>query len=237
MVIARFLAATSAEIQEKASGVSHLAFLGCHFSPYGRGLSNLPRSLPPGSLFLLDDQMPIEGHDPLLVARQLEEVVKALECCGILLDFQRPATMESTAMAQILVTSLPCPTAVTAAYGQGLSCPVCLPPVPCHIPLKDHLAPWQGRDIWLELSTEGEDIFLTASGAKMLPPSERPDEGFADLSLHCHYTLSLSENQAHFSLWRTQEDLAALEKEAERLGVTKTLGLWQELRWRAEGNT
>lgn len=228
MAIARFLAATSAEIQEKASEMPHLAFLGCHFSPYSRGLSNLPRSLPRGNLLILDDQMPIEGHDPFLVARQLEEVVKVLECCGVLLDFQRPATMESTAMVQILVSSLPCPTAVTAAYGKGLSCPVCLPPVPCHVPLKDHLTPWQGRDIWLELSAEGEDILLTASGAKMLPPSERPDEGVEDVALHCHYFLQLSEMEARFSLWRTWQDLNDLEQEAADLGVTKTLGLWQE---------
>lgn len=228
MAIARFLAATWAEIQEKAAGAPQLAFLGCHFSSYGRGLSNLPRALPRGTLLMLDDQMPIGGHDPHLIARQLEDTVHALGCQGVLLDFQRPVTEEAAAMARSLVASLPCPTAVTAAYGHGLSCPVCLPPVPCHVPLKDHLAPWQDREIWLELSTEGEDILLTTQGAKILPPSENSDEGFGDIGLHCHYSLRISEAEARFSLWRTREDLEALEKEAESLGVTKTLGLWQE---------
>lgn len=237
MAIERFLAAVPAEIRESSGTISRLAYMGCHFSPYGRGLSGLPESLPPGSILMLDDRTPIRGHDPQLIRDQLGNGLDALGFQAILLDFQRPVTVEAAAMAQALVRSLPCPVAVSAPYATGLSCPVCLPPVPCHVSVNAHLAPWKGREVWLEISTLGEDILLTTEGAKMLPPSVFPRDGFADAPLHCHYTLSLSENQAHFSLWRTREDLAALEKEAERLGVTKMLGLWQELRWGAEGNT
>lgn len=230
MAIERFLAAVPAEIRENPGNISRLAYMGCHFSPYGRGLSGLPGALPPGSILMLDDRTPIRGHDPQLVCEQLAKVVDTLDCQAVLLDFQRPVTVEAAAMAQALVSSLPCPVAVSAPYATGrLSCPVCLPPVPCHVSVKDHLTPWQGREIWLELSTEGEDILMTSGGSEILPLSIAPGEGFADPTLHCHYTLTLSEEQARFSLWRTWEDLADLEKEAETLGVTKVLGLWQEL--------
>lgn len=229
MAIERFLAAVPAEIRETAGNFSRLAYMGCHFSPFGRGLSGLPGSLPPDSILMLDDRTPIRGHDPQLVRDQLGNGLDALGYQAILLDFQRPVTAEAAAIVQALVDSLPCPVAVSAPYAAGLSCPVCLPPVPCHVSAKDHLAPWQGREIWLELSTEGEDILMTSGGSEILPLSIAPGEGFADPTLHCHYTLTLSEEQARFSLWRTWEDLADLEKEAETLGVTRALGLWQEL--------
>lgn len=237
MAIERFLAAVPAEIRESQGRLSPLAYMGCHFSPWGQGLSNLPTDLPRGSLLLLDDQTPIRGHDPQLVRGQLAKVVDTLDCHAVLLDFQRPVTVEAAAMAQTLAGSLPCPVAVSAPYAAGLSCPVCLPPVPCHVSVKEHLAPWQGRDIWLELSLGGEEILLTSRGAEILPLSTAPGEGFSDPALHCHYTLSLSENQARFSLWRTWEDLADLEKEAEGLGVTRALALWQEFRQNPQGNT
>lgn len=237
MAIERFLAAVPAEIRENRGRIPRLAYMGCHFSASGPGLSHLPNALPGGSLLLVDDRTPIQGHDPGLVTQQLWEAVEALACRGVLLDFQRPVTEEALAMAKALAEALPCPTGVTAAYGQGLRCPVSLPPVPCHVPLSEHLAPWHGREIWLELSTQGETITLTPKGAVMASLTEKPGgPGFPEESLHCHYAIALSENGARFSLWRTVEDLAALEREAEGYGVTRTLGLWQEFR-SFSGNT
>ena len=237
MAIERFLAAVPAEIRENWGRIPRLAYMGCHFSASGPGLAQLPKALPKGSLLLVDDRTPVQGHDPGLVARQLQETVEALACRGVLLDFQRPVTEEALAMAKALVDALPCPTGVTAAYSQSLHCPVSLPPVPCHVPLREHLAPWQSREIWLELSTQGESITLTPKGAAMLPLTENPSgTWFSEEHLHCHYAIALSENGARFSLWRTGEDLAALEREAEGYGITRTLGLWQEFR-SFSGNT
>lgn len=237
MAIERFLAAVPAEIRENWGRIPRLAYMGCHFSASGPGLSRLPKALPGGSLLLVDDQTPIQGHDPELVVQQLQRTVEALECRGVLLDFQRPETEAALAMAKALVKALPCPTGVTAAYSQGLRCPVSLPPVPCHVPLREYLAPWKSREIWLELSTQGETIALTQKGATMAPLTDNPGgPWFAEESLHCHYTIALSGNSARFSLWRTREDLEALEREAEGYGVTRTLGLWQEFR-SFSGNT
>lgn len=231
MPIERFLAAVPAEIRENWGRIPRLAYMGCHFSASGTGLSLLPKALPKGSLLLVDDRTPIQGHDPELVARQLREAVEALECQGLLLDFQRPAMEDALTMVKALTEALPCPTGVTSAYAQGLRCPVSLPPVPCHVPLSEYLTPWQGREIWLEVTTRGETITLTQKGSVTAPLTDHPrGPRFPEESLHCHYAIALSENCARFSLWRTREDLAALEREAEGYGVTQTLALWQEFR-------
>lgn len=230
MAIERFLAAVPAEIRESWGSVSHLAYMGCHFSASGRGLSSLPKALPRGSMLLLDDQTPIQGHDPQLVAEQLTQVVEKFACCAVLLDFQRPVTREAVHVARHLLEALPCPTGTTPPYAQKPRCPVCLPPVPWPMTLNAYLAPWQGWEIWLELSSQGECITLTAKGAlcARLPqiPSTKP---FLDDNLHCHYAHVSREDGICFCLWRTEEDLAALEQEAAHMGVTKTLGLWQEM--------
>lgn len=230
MVIIRFLAMTAGEMGEGGSMPAHPAWMACHFSPYGRGLSNLPEALPPGSLLMVDDRNPIQGHDPGQVAAQLAECVKKHQCAGVLLDFQRPGSGEAEALVTWLEETLPCPLGVSSLYGKGRRCAVCLPPPPCHVPLKEHLAPWPGREIWMELAAEGECLRLTPEGIQLAPFSTPMKKApFREPSLHCRYTIALEENQPRFTLWRTREDLEALEQEAQTLGVTRTLGLWQEL--------
>ena len=230
MAIVGFLAVTAAELGQWTEGEGRPAWMACHFSPYGRGLSNLPEALPAGSLLLLDDRNPIQGHDEQLICRQLSDCASGLRCAGVLLDFQRPGSAEAERLVSYLEENLSCPLGVSSLYGKETRCAVCLPPPPCHVPLKDHLFPWQGREIWLELAGEGEMVTLTDTGATFaplcLPNSQAP---FRDAMLHCQYTISIEKSQARFTLWRTREDLEALAREAKTLGVTKTLGLWQEL--------
>lgn len=230
MAIDRFLAMTAAEIQFCPRHCGPIAYLACHFSPYNRGLSNLPRELPRGSLLLLDDSTPICGHDPQLAAQQLAEAAKNPECRGVLLDFQRTHTEEAAAMAAFLCRALPCPVAVSSLYAGPLSCAVCVPPPDCHIPLEEHLAPWKGREIWLELALDGETIALSGEGAQFRPLTTIPqEEGFFDPTLNCRYRIQQEKDRALFTLWRTKDSLRALEAAAEALGVTLTVGLWQEL--------
>ena len=231
MAIPRYFAMTAAEIRgcdERPSGV---AWMACHFSPYGTGLSNLPRELPDGSMLILNDRTPIHGHDPKRIAEQLSEAVDNNGFCGVLLDFQRPDAPETSALAQVLVKTLPCPVAVSELYAEGLTCPVFLPPVPPDVRPGAYLSPWEGREVWLEMALEGEVITLTKDGAAgaPLPFREAPGEGFAEARLHCHYQMQVSETQARFSLWRTKADLEDLLREAEELGVKQAVGLYQEL--------
>ena len=47
MAISIYLAASPAQISKMERFPEKLAWMACHFSPYGTGLSNLPASLPP----------------------------------------------------------------------------------------------------------------------------------------------------------------------------------------------
>ena len=155
----------------------------------------------------------------------------ALKCSGVLLDFQRPGYEEAELLAGRLSEALPCPVGVSALYGRGLTCPVFLPPAPPDVCLANYLAPWQGREIWLELALDGEIITLTPAGATTapLPPAAQLSGGHRDEKLHCHYQIHTDADSARFTLFRTPEDLDALLTEGEALGVTRAVGLYQEL--------
>ena len=58
MAIAPFLAMTAAEMQNSSQLPPKIAWMACHFSPYGLGLSNLPKELPSDSLLMVDDITP-----------------------------------------------------------------------------------------------------------------------------------------------------------------------------------
>jgi len=230
MVKCKFLAKCPAEFREKLDMTCASAWMACHFSLADRGITNLPEALPPGSLLILDDQIPIHGHDCDRIRSQLAEAVESYSCPAVLLDFERLDALETAALVDVLEDALPCPVIVPAAYGKGRNCPVFLPPVPPDTFLSEYLAPWEGRSIYLEAALGGEVLTLTEKGASRSPLGlpDVPAEGFADSALHCHYTVRIQENTARFSLWRTPEDLQALLDAAEALGVA-TVGLYQEL--------
>ena len=230
MAMEPILAMTAAEMRNISDYPPSIAWMACHFSPYGLGLSNLPLRLPPGALLILDDCTPPCRHDPELVAEQLTLCVEKLECCGILLDFQRTGQKETQRLAKHLVSALPCPVAVSECYGAEMDCPVFLPPVPPSVPLEEHLSPWKGREIWLELSTEGETLTLTQDGCAItaLPCPDLHKNGFTNETLHCHYTIETNKKAARFTLWRTKEDIHNLLQKAEKCGVTNFVGLYQQ---------
>ncbi len=231
MAMRPFLAMTGAEILGIDSFPANFGWMACHFSPYGVHASNLPGDLPPGALLILDDLTPICGHDPRVIAGQLRDCVEALECSAVLLDFQRTEYPETGEMARYLWESLPCPVGVSAAFGAATEGPVVLPPVAPDVPLRDALRGWEGREVWMELGMTGCTISVTKTGAVSAPLLhwEANEPCFSDDHLHCHYRMELKEEEAAFTLWRTGEDLLGLLQEAEGLGVTRAVGLYQEL--------
>lgn len=231
MALPLYLALTMAEFHNCSRLPEHAAWMACHYSPYGLGLSNLPRELPEGAMLILNDRTPAQGHDPKQILRQLTELAEILHYKYILLDFQRPDSPENAAVAKAIVSAAPCPVGVSEPYAPEMECPVLLPPVPPHIPPAQHLAPWQGREIWLEAALGGEVITATATGSTFSPlsPAEIPEAGLDDPALYCHYRTQTYDDHIDFTLWRTREDLADLLREAEHLGVTLAVGLWQEL--------
>ena len=228
MVLPLYLAMTAAEIRANTDFPPNIGYMACHFSPYGTGLSNFPTHLPEGSMLILNDRTPIHGHDHGLIADQLTELVEKLKCDSVLLDFQRADVPELSLLAQKLSASLPCPVGISDLYAKDLNCAVFLPPVMPDTLLSEHLVPWQGRDIWLDISTEGLEITLTEKGASTVSlPSQVFPACHGDSALHCHYRIDVGEN-IRFTLFRTEQDLQDLLEEAKHLGISRTVGLYQE---------
>ena len=230
MKIVRYLAMPAARIQASSRLPGNLAWMSCHFSPYGRGISNRPVSLPADSVLILDDRNPVCGHDPQITAAQVLRIVESNRCSWVLLDFQRQDCPETAAMAEYLARVLPCPTAVSASYAGSGQIPVLLPPVPLQIPARDYLAPWQGRRIFLEADPDAAELVLTAKGLRVTPlPDANPaPEDFRDETLHCRYRFRIGEQEVSFLLYRTELEIAGLLEECTQYGVAGAVSLYRE---------
>ena len=223
-----YLAMTAGEFHSCRDLPSKIAWMACHFSPYGTGLTNLPRKLPPDSLLILNDRTPIRGHDPERILQILSELMNTHKCAGLLLDLQQEGIPEMEVLVHQL-SALPCPVAVSAPYAPDHTA-IFLPPVPLLIPVGDYLAPWQGRDIWLDAALEALQITVTAAGATTtpLPARDLPALPHYDEELHLHYGLEVSPERSIFTLCRTRQDLSALLDAAKAHGVKNAVGLYQE---------
>lgn len=225
MAIDVYLGLTEGEFRKISPLPRKSAWMACHFSANTAGISNVPRQLPEGCLLILDDSIPIQGHDPGRVREELALILEAHRCCALLLDFQRPGAEE---MVGTLCGELPCPVAVSALYGALTQGPVLLPPVPPFRLLEEHIKPWAGRELWLELSPEGCQVRLYEQGAQMEPWWPEGPLPFRHSLLKCRYGTELRPGLAVFRGYRNAEDLEELLAEAEGFGVTTALGLWQE---------
>ena len=225
------LAMTQSEIAAADQFPSRLAWMSCQFSPFTKGITNIPKSLPEGAMLILDDQQNCFTHSPDLVARQLLDAVQQLGCESVLLDFQRPADPESITMARTIVEALPCPVAVTEEFAKDLlTCPVLLAPCPLHMPLQTYLQPWQGRELWMEAALCQEIITVRRNGTSFTP--DYPVDltgGFFEPNLLCRYRIAVSPEKITFTLFDTPETLHRKLLEAHALGVRRFVGLFQEL--------
>ena len=230
MAIEPFLAMTAAEIQNCPKLPGKIAWMACHFSPYGIGLSNQPQRIPKGSLLILNDRIPIAGHSPQVICQQLKTWISERNCSGLLVDFQRANCPELSDLVRHLSEALICPMAVSESYAHLSNSAVFLPPLPHHIPLAEYISPWQDREIWLELALDTEVITITEDGCDYLPLSHIPSEdGHMEDTLRCHYSIETKPDCVSFILWRTREDLEKLLDDAQNLGIANTVGLYQEL--------
>ena len=216
-----YLAMTGAEFY-KDQGQHKSAWMSCRFSSMGSGLGNLPPS--PPALLILDDQMPFEDHDPRRIAVQLAQAAQGTE--GILLDFQRD--WDAVPVIREILQVAPCPVAVTEKYAQGLDCGVFLCP-PLNLPLSQGIAPWAGREVWLDIPT-GMQVFTVDKGGCRVGDICEPEGDFSrfDPGSHCRYRIEKSEKEIRFSLYRPPEALGDILQEAEKLGVQKAVGLYQD---------
>lgn len=239
MEIPLFLAMTAAEFRSAEVLPVHSAWMACHFSSYGTGISNLPKVLPPGAMLMLNDRTPICGHDPDAVGQALCDASQTLGCDSILLDFQRQGYDELKGVIRAVLDRACCPVGISALYADGFNCPVLVPPIPPHTLPEEALAPWEGRELWLEASTEGAEIAVTENGSRYAPlPNFLPGErAHLEDALHCHYEITVGEERILFQLGRTEDDLSSLLDAVKSYGVTKSLGLWQEISNQAQRQT
>lgn len=231
MVLPLYLAMTAREMTSAASLPALTGYMACHFSPGGPGLTNLPGDIPAGGLLILDDRMPFQGHNIPRIAEQLEEILRRGAFDSLLLDFQRPGIPEEGQLARALEEALPCPVGVSHPYVDYTLGPVFLPPVPPDIPVGNYLSSRKGREIWLEAALDALRLTLTSGGctAESLPDAQEEASDIPCPRLHCRYRGEIRDNAALFTFRRTPDDLRALLEEASRLGVTRAVGLWQEL--------
>lgn len=231
MTFPGYLALTAAEFAACEALPEKCAWMACHFSCYGTQLSNCPDSLPEGSMLIVNDRTPPAKHDPQRIIQQLTQLIEELKISCILMDFQRPDFPDNAQIAKAL-QDLPCPVGVSMLYAENLSCPVFLPPVPLNMPLEEYLKPWKDREVWLEAALDCRLYTLTEQGCRQSDLADIPMEHphiFRDEKLYCHYCMDEEADKVHFSLWRNAEDLLALLQEAEKMGVKKAIGLYQEL--------
>ena len=205
--------------------------MACHFSPYTTGLSNIPQELPPGSMLILNDRTPISGHDPQRIAQQLKDAWEQLHFDSMLLDFERQGYEDILSLCHVLVEQLSCPVGISSPYAQAIDCPVFLPPPPLDQPLAEYISPWQGREIWLDIAPEAAQFLITEDGSQLmhLPLSQPPENAHTDKGLHCRYRSEILEKEVRFRLWRDLPQIELLINHAQSLGITKCIGLYQEL--------
>ena len=183
----------------------------------------------PAFLILEAGQMPAPGVLPVItdnfsLDRQfLSEVCQGQE--AVLLDFEQPPTAD----VRRLIQGLPCPAAAPPGYSD--TGPVFLPPTPLHIPLERYLAPWKGREIWLDAALQKQTVTVTAKGVTVSVPCTNHDltDGFYSEILHCRFIQNYTENKAVFTLFDTPDTLRMKLDHASRLGVSRAVGLFQEL--------
>ena len=58
MGISHYLAMTGVEIAAAEALPENIAYMACHFSPYGTGLTGAPEVLPKHSMLILNDRIP-----------------------------------------------------------------------------------------------------------------------------------------------------------------------------------
>lgn len=228
MDIKCYIAMIAAEFRTAEILPENSAWMACHFSCYGTGLTNLPAQLPKGAMIIVNDRTPPHGHDPERILDQLCQLAEATEPSCILLDLQRPEQVENKRIAEKLTGSLPCPVGVSALYANELDCPVFLDTPPPNKALDDWIKPWNGRDIWLEVAAETICATVTKDGCQISSACEPvPDIAYKDESLCSDYSVSILKDCATITIRRSAQQLFDLLSKTP--GITKAVGLYQQL--------
>lgn len=228
MDLSIYLAFTGAELEAMLNHKGKTAWMGCHLSAYGSGITPPPAALKHCDLLVLTDETPPDGHDPKRVAGEFWAQAQALGCERILLDFQRPPTEESHRIIHQVMKNVTVPVGVTPSYAAQLDCPIFLPPPPLWTPLQEALSPWAGREIWLEIAPEDGCVTLTKDGSTYTPCEAKKAYTFSDPGLCLSYCTEVSFDRATVYLHRDISNIAKWLEHAFSLGIRTAIGLYQQ---------
>lgn len=221
MEIPVYLAMTPAEFQSTHKIPQNVA--------YWHSL-DFPAQPQPDSLLIFTDEEAFSPSKAGIIAEDLGETAKRLQCRGILLDFHHENRNENAALVTEL-ESRRYPFAVSPCYAANRHCAVFLPPLPLTATLADYIEPWKDRQLWLELALDGLQIAVNAQGSQecYLPHAFSLNNAHIDQKLHCHYSIETTKDKVEFALWRTKQDIEAMLSEAKDLPIRLAVGLWQEI--------
>lgn len=172
MPISIYEAVTAGDCAERDAPKAHAAWMAAHFSAAGTGVSNLPQHLPPGSLLILDDQIPWQNHDAQRICQELLQAVADLACSGILLDFEREPCPQTRSFCALLCTYCQqhsIPLGMPPAYGLSLPVALFLPPLPCWPGPKTVLQPFSGRELWMDAAESGCVAEIGSESVQIFP--------------------------------------------------------------------
>ena len=229
MSLRLYLAMTETEIRRAPVLPRNLAYMACHFSPYGTGLVNIPQWLPPGSILIVNDRVPVFTHDPGQIAKQLSDAVHRLRAFGVLMDLQIPDNPRTAQIVKSVTAALSCPVGVSELYATNLSCPVFGAP-PIYVPLTEYAQNKGNRPLWLEAFQETAYLTVTASGCAITQYEEFSGKSFTDEALQCQYQYCVQKDRVLFHLSRQPEDIPAYLRKAEAMGIEVAVGLYQQLK-------
>ncbi len=230
MDIKCYLAMTAAEYISATDIPDNLAWMACHFSLYGTGITNKPLSLPRGSMLILNDRIPPHRHNRKSIAEQMNQVIEENQCAFVLLDFQQKFNSETQEIAAYLTSNLSVPTGVSETYAADLDCAVFLNALPLRTPISKAVSMWKGRKLWLEIATDSEDVYISQDKS-IIKHCDKviTDEHYKSTELHCKYTIEAEADTANITIQRDFNNLSELMLDASQSGVELFIGLYQQL--------
>lgn len=226
-----YIAMTAAEYYNTEVLPEYTAWMACHFSCYGTGLSNIPQELPTGAMVIINDKLPPSGHEPGHITDQLLKLKETVDFAYILLDFQRKDCDASAKIAKHISQAMDCPVGVSELYAECCSGPVFVNMPATHQALNDVLAPWTDREIWLEAATDSETAIIRSNSCHITanPPSEDMASGIVCEELRCQYKAEAFEDHIRLTLSRDIHQLELLMADAHKAGIKTAIGLYQQL--------
>ncbi len=234
MSIPMFLALTAEEFSQNPSLPCRPAWMSVHFSSKGPGLSNLPPQLPPGSMIILDDHIPWKDHSIESICKDLTEALLRAGVYGLLLDFERQPTEETTLLARAVTEcckELGVTLGAPANYIFDEDTALFVSPLPCNIPAESLKSQ---RKLWLDISPVCHCIKMSKDKAwespATYPPRSKTEkhEIHWDDTLLCSYFTESDDDTLKITLFRDTEDAWRLLKRLDPARVQLALGLWRD---------